>query len=351
MSICCQRMLISVVVFAALAKATPTLADRVAPAVSSEAAAATIAPSAAITPVRRQVPLRINRPWDLRYYFYVTDRWSSSKKSALNLAAKAKDERSHRSWEEVVDPTRFFQFYGKWDKPGDGLTVVVIEFAPDGRVKTPNSFNKPLYGHLDRHQALSLAHEEDGKLVRFHLGYWFTGLGDSSTHWAPGVCELGQTPEPHWETNEFYLYGPAFEITPAFPSTGCREWAYQLYDPDRPYIDVTSYIPKEFDYFPDGPGAYINPVVGWAGFNHPPKPVIGNDRGQWYCLHECPQGEVPGPIPDIQAWAARHGWSAPERPDRIPMFPDSLVADDDEGLLGEGDASDDPPDTGDDGAR
>ncbi len=346
MTLICRRVLRSACLFATVA--TTTMAGpNAAPTGVGDATARIATPPAAAPKVQRKPPARINRPWDLRYFLYVTEHWSSAKRSALKLAAKAKDESSLRSWEEVVDPTHFFQFRDQQRTVLDnGLTIVVIEFGRDGRVITPTTFEKPLYGRLDRHQGLSLAHEENGRLTQFHLAYWFTGLGDASAHWAPGVCELGQMREPFSETNEFYLYGPVFEPSPAHPTMGCREWAYQLYDPDRPYIDVTSYIPKEFEFFSDGPGAYVKPVVGWAGFNHAPKPIIGNNEGSWFCLHECPKGEAPGPIPDIQAWAARHGWPAPERPERIPMFPDPKpsVGDEDD-PLGEGAASDDPADT------
>ncbi len=100
---------------------------------------------------------------------------------------------------------------------------------------------------------------------------------------------------------------------------GCREWAYQIKEPGRPYIDVTSYIPKRFDDY--GPGTYIHETIGWARFEDH-KPIIGKHEYLWYCLHDCPGDDLPGVIPDIKAWAAKNGWKAPQPPTRVPVFPD-----------------------------
>ena len=57
-------------------------------------------------------------------------------------------------------------------------------------------------------------------------------------------------------------------------------------------------------------------------FDVPPKPVIGKHLNTWYCLHECPTGDAPGAIADIQAWAAKNGWPAPSVPKKQPLFPE-----------------------------
>ena len=152
----------------------------------------------------------------------------------------------------------------------------------------------------------------------YRLGNWFTGLGDISTHWAPGLCSNNDTPDPLSKTNTGYLYGPAYTAHEYAGTFGCREWAYQLYDPDRPYIDVTSYMPAKVksEY-----RTYIRDFIGWARFGDK-KPVIGRHGNDWYCLFDCPNDEPPGHIEDIKLWAAKNGWPAPKPPTRSPTFPD-----------------------------
>ena len=93
---------------------------------------------------------------------------------------------------------------------------------------------------------------------------------------------------------------------------------------ERPYIDVTSYVPKEPRNSPHNSyphGTYTLPLIGWGTFDRQ-KPVIGKHADTWYCLHECPGGEQPGPITDIAAWAQANGWAPPKPPTRMPVFTD-----------------------------
>jgi hypothetical protein len=114
------------------------------------------------------------------------------------------------------------------------------------------------------------------------------------------------------------LYGKLFKPDEFSTTFGCREWAYQLYDDARPYIDVTSYVPKgkTFEH-----GTYIREFIGWGRFGDK-KPIIGKHRAVWYCLYDCPNGEQPGPIADIKAWAQKNGWPVPKPPTKVPTFPD-----------------------------
>jgi hypothetical protein len=108
---------------------------------------------------------------------------------------------------------------------------------------------------------------------------------------------------------------------------GCREWAAQLYDENRPYIDVTSYErgpditrPKKGGKYSVGPVTYIKPFMGFSRFQDAPKPVIGQHLGQWYCITDCPEGNAPGKIENIRLWAAKQGWPVPERPENVRSF-------------------------------
>ncbi len=265
----------------------------------------------------------LGRPWELRYILYVSDHWSISAENAQERKDKADIKVLDRDWWELtVKPQVFFPSRDKWAQPGDGLSAVLIEFDRDGKVKTPHAAGTSLYGKIDRILDVTLSEGGDVNKPRYALGFWFMGLGDVSTHWAPGLCKASEMPNPFAKTElgTGYLYGPKFEPSPIFSTFGCREWAYQIKHPDRPYIDITSYLNKKDD--PDGSGTYVRELFGWSRFNDEPKPVIGKHEQDWYCFHECPGGDKPGLISDIKAWAKRNGWPVPVRPTRIPVFPD-----------------------------
>lgn len=95
-------------------------------------------------------------------------------------------------------------------------------------------------------------------------------------------------PFANTELGAGYLYGPRFVPSSSFATFGCREWADQLQHPNRPYIDITSYVNKKND--PDGSGTYVHQLFSWTRFSDEPKPVIGKHEQNWYCFHECPGG-------------------------------------------------------------
>lgn len=265
----------------------------------------------------------LGRPWELRYILYVSDHWSITAENAQERREKAGIKMLDRDWWELLfEPQAFFPSRDKWAQPEDGLSAVVIEFDRDGKVKTPHAAGASLYGKIDRILDVTLSEGGDVNKPRYDLGFWFMGLGDVSTHWAPGLCKASEMPNPFAKTElgTGYLYGPKFEPSPIFATFGCREWAYQLQHPNRPYIDITSYMNKKDD--PDGSGTYVRELFGWSRFSDEPKPVIGKHEEDWYCFHECPGGDKPGLIPDIKAWAKKNGWPVPVRPTRIPVFPD-----------------------------
>lgn len=144
-------------------------------------------------------------------------------------------------------------------------------------------------------------------------GSWGWEIG--SELFAPGLCAEHEYPNPFGGGR----YDKGFKPNAIDGGFGCREWAYQLYDDERPYIDVTSYERKTKL---DPHGTYIREFIGWARFGDK-KPIIGKDSNTWICLLDCPNGEQPGIIPDIKAWASKNGWSVPKRPKKQPQFPDS----------------------------
>ena len=265
---------------------------------------------------RRGTHVWIERPWTMRYVLAIVPAWPNAKKVAIKANARAKPGRS-LSWEEVFEPVAAIPIPGESGSRAN-LSVVVIEFDEHGIVTTSNTHASPLRGRLNRIESVVLSAGEGATDSQYHLGFWFTGVGDASTHWAPGICALKEQPSPFSQTDTDYLYGPKFEINEFGPTFGCREWAYQLYDDERPYIDVTSYV-RVGKIYPRH--TYINDVIGWARFGDK-KPVIGQHEGRWYCLHDCAGGQQPGAVPDIKAWATKNGWPAPKPPTKAPTFPD-----------------------------
>ena len=265
----------------------------------------------------------IERPWNMRYVIYVEAErgWDSTKRAAIAQNAKQASREPKRrfcSWEELLEPNHLLKTNAPdlFDNPN--LAVVVVSFDQDGMVTSPHSRGKPLRGRINQLRYLGLS-DGEGLEDRFYgVAQWFTGIGDASTHWAPAFCNYDQTPDVLSVKSDSYLYGKFFKPHSFTPLFGCREWAYQLYDSERPYIDVTSY---ELGSKGKPTKGQIREFMGWARFGDN-KPVIGQHEGDWYCLHDCPGGDTPGLIPDIKAWAKRFDWHAPVPPTKVPTFPD-----------------------------
>lgn len=260
----------------------------------------------------------IDRPWNTRYFIVVdtADGWDYKKYMAIR--DNAKPGQKFFDWQEFFLPINRFTIKPDPAMGEQSLSAVIINFENDGRVISPNTHKGQLRGRLNQVLRLGLS-EGDGISDRyFDLAHWFTGIGDASTHWAPAFCNGDQQPDAAMVKSDTYLYGKLFKPNGYAPLFGCREWAYQLYDNERPYIDVTSYEPTSKGKPPKG---YIREFIGWARFGDN-KPIIGLHEGDWYCLHDCPGGDKPGLILDIKAWAKRFDWFAPVPPTRVPTFPD-----------------------------
>ena len=75
----------------------------------------------------------------------------------------------------------------------------------------------------------------------------------------------------------------------------CNDWSKQLANPDRPWIDVTSYEKR---------GPRVRKFQGYGLFGVI-KPVVGKHYKTWICFADCPDGK-PGPIADIKAWSKKY---------------------------------------------
>jgi hypothetical protein len=268
-------------------------------------------------PERRGTHVWIERPWELRYVLKVlgTRSWESSQRVAKKV--NSKPGQISLNWEEIFSPSSVVSMQSP-DQFEKSFTIVIISFDTRGFVNPVNVNNVPLRGRLNRLRYLTLSTGDGPRDQQYDLGNWFLGLGDVSTDWAPSLCGTHEVPSPFSKSDEGYRYGPKYRYKAMYGTFGCREWAFQQNDSKRPYIDVTSYVPTDKVFTKSN---YIREFIGWARFDDK-KPVIGKHEDQWYCLHDCPNGDKPGAIANIATWASKNGWQVPQRPTRMPMFPD-----------------------------
>ena len=168
----------------------------------------------------------------------------------------------------------------------------------------------------DSQGKLRITHDNQKKTKADVIGHWLiSSPAGSKEKITPALCLEQEMPTEDNRASKNYRYGTKFDWQfRASEHFGCREWAHQLYDEKRPYIDVTAYS------LPDTDGV-IGKFIGWARTGDK-KPVIGKQSSVWLCLHDCPDNEKPGVIPDIKVWAAKRGWSVPLPPTKAPTFPD-----------------------------
>lgn len=313
-------------------------------------------------------------PWELRYVILISPTYpilvDNAKKANLKRDQKRSPE--FRRYESLFAPTYPLAHADKTNRPLSlyaykDLGFQVIEFNPEGRVLSPNSTGVPLTAHqtvVGRLYLAALLVEGDGKPGDnwYRLGGWFQGFpADKGREFSPAFCNLWDDGRYGLTTGERLIdpkakFNPR-EVAQRVGLVGCREWTYQLYRPAtlagdggqppksdgtcnskqppadlgngrrvceglaefdpkafQPYIDVTTTLDKQ------GKQTFIGNVLGWARFSDPPRPVIGKHGDYWVCLHECPDGEAPGVIPDIRAWTAKRGWPMPKP---VPYFPNS----------------------------
>ncbi|MFG6469316.1 hypothetical protein [Roseateles sp. BYS87W] len=259
----------------------------------------------------------IERPWEHRYFVFISGDWAGHKAASVKL--NEEPGQTYFGWKAIFSSTKTIAAKVNPEQLAEPqLDVVLVEFDKEGFVVSPHSHGRRLRGRLNELLSLVLSEGDERNSKQYWVAKWFPGLGDVSTHWAPGFCDIKSFPGPFSRTDTLYLYGPKFEKDEFSRTFGCREWAYQLYDDARPYIDVTSYVPKGDT---DPAGSYIRDVMGWARFGDK-KPIIGKHEYVWYCLLDCPGGAAPGAIPDIKVWAAANGWRPPKPPTKSPTFPD-----------------------------
>lgn len=263
--------------------------------------------------------LWIERPWEYRYIIQIESPYDHEGWKRVSAKGIVSGQTINHFRIDPLFPLSISIPTDPEQRGGENQAIgaIVVQFDKDGRVITSNDLSLNLRGRMNRPFEIVLSASDQPNSWQFHLGYWYTGSGNpNELEYTPAICEGAEIP---------YFQDKKGRYTKGFKSSsvstsgnfGCREWGYYLQNDKFPYIDVTSYGKDQF-----GPFSYIRPILGWARFDAPPKPVIGKHGKVWVCLHECPNGESPGIIPDIKQWAAKNGWPVPTPPKKQPMFPD-----------------------------
>ena len=289
----------------------------------------------------------IDRPWEYRYLLYV------STQSDFDLDAKGGGSIARgqpltqyppnnfkESW-QIVLPTPSPHFEGAW-------SVLRLDSNKDRHITNPSRNGQHYISRLNKIKRIVLVPDIPNPDHIIEFGIFaqesadandfsaFTPSGNGAMY-TPTICLQNVGDKIHLLANSDrnIVDDSGFTLTGVF---GCREWATQLYDINRPYIDVTSYQ-TEYDTrlskikkgkrkgkYPLMDVTYVHSFIGFSRFQDPPKPVIGQHAGQWLCFNDCPNGDAPGLIADIKAWAGKQGWSVPERPRDVRRYKDKKAS-------------------------
>jgi len=249
----------------------------------------------------------INKKWDLRYVIFI----DSKKYMNMYISAATQFNVKQRKTWKIDDYLDVYEFLPKIQRTlsskSSDLATATIYFDKTGNVLSEVAPFNGLVGKLSSISYFVMIEKNKENSMPISFAEWNQGIpGDVS--FSPALCTFIDILRYQDDWNKLNRRG----------NVGCREWTAQLYQKE-PYIDVTTYSKK---------GNFIGEVVGWARFEDGPTPIIGMQGKQWLCLHECPAGEQPGVIPDMQAWTRKHGFPMPVPPSKQPRYPNKDYEDD-----------------------
>lgn len=264
------------------------------------------------------------RNWNIKYILWAENASLARTMHELSIKNSSKlDAKSDRKYSDIRAILKYEPVVTTRD--GKKISLLLLRFDPAGEVISGLLYGKKLSGYWSTTQHLGILEPDSSPQKLYFLGFWReNSFGPEGEALLPAVCTA----------SDMILYKMNIRSkNEYFGNIGCREWTAQLYDPQRPYIDITT-------YYPDGSG-YVGSIMGWSRFSDPPKPVIGMSGKDWYCLHDCPSGQSPGLIANIKEWTREHGYPVPVPPSQQPTYPDSFFHSDydDSDVSGELDSS------------
>ena len=232
--------------------------------------------------------------WPLRYTIFVeTERWY---KAGLE---NWRDNPKRKGWMEGFIPAFFVKAEGAKER----LAAMHIDFDQKGTVLTQTLGSVPLVGAFDsKYLQLMTPRGYTPKWLigtNIKLGAYPHDPLNGDAEWEEGRMTFCGHREMERLNAELInsVDGPTIEIK-LKPEEGifyCNDWSKQLANPDRPWIDVTSYEKR---------GPRVRELQGYGLFGLI-KPVVGKHYKTWICFVDCPDGK-PGPIANIKAWSKKY---------------------------------------------
>jgi len=316
-----------------------------------------------------------SQPWNIRYIIATDNDYESVVEVAKmgNKRTEKSGSPEYRQFAEYFPVMRPFAAY-KFPHVGKDFGYQVIEFDRAGRVVTPHTTEKPLVGKErlltsePYYEGNVLMVEGDGSPGNnwYLVAKWFHGTPSDGDENSPALCDWYNSADGgryHLDSQDNRKIYDPIEVGYDMGLVGCREWAWQRNRPVnvlgqrghapkngqcesgdapakfrgrlvcpgvdaesnlesnakgfvQPYIDITTSMRQLSKQIP-ADHQFLRTTMGWASFDDPVRPVIGNYSGHWICLHECPDGEKPGLIKDIKAWVNKRGWPLPKT---VPFF-------------------------------
>lgn len=262
-------------------------------------------------------------PWNLRYVLKIDAPYFFDIRATRGRKRLARQDRAQEQEIEAILP-RIQTYFVENDalEREAVFATMLLEFERNGALRTRVEWSGGLSGQIGADGQVALIEDTRGAATpyRFVLASWAGAGGRGSKRWRASLCS----------TEDDLRYRPGFIPNTVLGGFGCREWAAQLRNPKLPYIDVTSYQAEtnrssalnRRRHYPGRQTAAVRPLIGWSSYDLPVKPVIGRHGESWFCLHDCPDGDPPGYIPNMRRWLERHNWPMPVAPKRMPVFPD-----------------------------
>jgi hypothetical protein len=250
----------------------------------------------------------IDRPWEIRYLLFVNtqQRFTEAYRLArLQNTSDGKNGKRYVYWDamELIPKAATFATPGT-----PSIAVGLVTFDAQGRVTSSDERLRGFTAKLSALGDLVLIRNSTPSAKPYELLHWSQGI--------PGNLSFGPSP---CTMLDILRYQDEWKSGGYPGDFGCREWTAQLFDDERPYVDVTTYTRR---------GNFIGEFVGWSRINDGAKPVIGMNGKTWLCLHDCPAGEKSGVIANINTWTREHGYPMPKKPRHQPEYPNRDYYDD-----------------------
>lgn len=242
-----------------------------------------------------------NTPWEIRYLLFVNTQKRYAEAERLAREHNTSDSRTKKG-NVYLDAKALIKAKLIFVTPkAQSVALGMIAFNEQGEVISDDEELHKFIAKLSILDSLVLVRKNAPEAKPYKLLYWSQGI--------PGEMSIGPSP---CTMLDILRYDDRWKSGGYPGDFGCREWTAQLFNDERPYIDVTTYTKR---------GNFIGEFVGWSRFKDTHKPIIGLNGKTWLCLYECPIGEQPGVISDIKAWARKHDYPVPIPPPYQPEYP------------------------------